>query len=706
MSPEVKRARADEAIHERARMLAAKSVDTALEPADAIWLDAHLFTCPECAAAAEEHHAIHDELRSLATPEVPRDLWARTSAAFDRVDAARGEVPSGTGRAVRSSSRPLISTAVAVGAVVAVAAASLLIQSPIVSPAPGHTPSSLVAPGTVPSSPQPANPQAPLAVVGGTSYWITASAGVYQIKSATADCATTGASCSVAGGSGQTLGSITSDTPVSAVIAPGAARAAVWTGSKIAIVPLAVESQPVSLDSMTPRPAPAATPTVEPAPTAAAVPTTEVTPRTEGTKAPAVKTTPKGTPAADAATQAPASTPTRTVRASTAKATPAPKASPASVAATAEQPTVILSGYEIVGRDPEFSADGSQVAFAARPVDHSTGPDVFVWRVGQEQAVPATFHHADLFAGWYGRQILLSEISAGQTAASATATVSGDAYAVGSTSYVFNPDTGRALRIDRPMLLPAVDPTGRYLIYWSGTVEFDQASGLWQPGNGDLYFDTWSDLALIPASLGPVGEPVATPATSASPTVSATASAEVAASPTAKLASSPGVVDTATTSPEPVPVSPSPTEATATQSPAPPAPPALPQLLPAAAAPGTVHSWVVRWDATGQHVAIWVADPGSSRIGRLGLFSIDWTTGLVDTNEPLLGVDKVMGSITFDDGRLVYTSAVDGKTYMQEVPSVPPSTAQTPSPTMPGQLPSAGSASAAPTPPASGRPGD
>ena len=57
---------------------------------------------------------------------------------------------------------------------------------------------------------------------------------------------------------------------------------------------------------------------------------------------------------------------------------------------------LILSDYEIVGRDPEFSADGSQVAFAARPVDHSTGPDVFVWRVGQEQAVPATFHHADL----------------------------------------------------------------------------------------------------------------------------------------------------------------------------------------------------------------------------------------------------------------------------------------------------------------------
>ena len=246
------------------------------------------------------------------------------------------------------------------------------------------------------------------------------------------------------------------------------------------------------------------------------------------------------------------------------------------------------------------------------------------------------------------------------------------------------------------MLLPTVDPTGKYLIYWSGTVEFDPASGLWQPGEGDLYFDSWSNLNLIPASLGPV----ATAAASPSP-APLTASPEVTATAAATLAPSPAAVGSATVTTEPSPATPSPSEPAPTPSPA---STTLSQRLPASATPGTVHSWVTRWDATGQHVAVWVADPGSARIGSLELFSIDRATGLVDSK--LLAVDKVMGSIAFDDGRLIYTSAVNGKTYIQEVPSIQPSTVQTPSPTVPGQLPSDGSASASPTPPASGRPGD
>jgi hypothetical protein len=699
MTPEMKRSRADEAIHERARMLAAESVDAALEQADSEWLDGHLATCSDCAAVAQEHRAIHDELRSLAAPEVPRDLWARTSAAFDRIDAA-GSRSHGAGRAVRSSNRPLISTAVAVGAVVTVAAASLLVQSPIATPAPAHSGSSaVVALGSIAPNRQSASPQTPITVVNGTSYWITADAGVYQIKSATTQCPATGGACSVTGGPGQTLGSITSDSPVSAVIAPGAIRAAVWTDNKVAIVPLTAGSQTVSLDSMTPRPTIAATPTVEPTPTPTPTPTAEVTAASEITVAPAVEATSTATATPTSETATPA--PTRTPRATSVKTTAAPAATPAGSASTTQQPIVILSGYEVVGRDPQFSADGGLVAFSARPVDHSTGPNVFVWRVGQAQATPVTFHNSDMFSGWYGKQILVSEISVGQTAAAteATATASGSSDTAGCVSYVLNPDTGSVLEIARPMLLPTVDPTGQYLIYWSGTVEFDQSSGLWQPGQGDLYFDTWSDLEMIPASLGPVGTPTAT----ASPIASETASAEVTATPTATLLPSPGAVDTATTSPEPTAVAPSPTQVAPTPTPAPQAPA---QLLPAAATSGTVHSWVVRWDASGQHVAIWVADPGSASIGRLGLFSIDRTTGLVNTNEPLLGADKVMGSIAFDDGRLVYTSAVTGKTVMLDVPSVPPSKAETPSPTMPGQLPSGGAPSGSPTPPASGRPGD
>jgi len=127
----------------------------------------------------------------------------------------------------------------------------------------------------------------------------------------------------------------------------------------------------------------------------------------------------------------------------------------------------------------------------------------------------------------------------------------------------------------------------------------------------------------------------------------------------------------------------------------------LPRLLPVAATPGAVFDWVVRWDKSGQFVAVWVANQGSARIGRLTLFSIDGRPGFINVNEPRLAADKVLASVSFDDSSLIYTSAVDGKTYMQTLPAVPPSSASTPSPTIPGQVPSG-----AATPPPSDRPGN
>jgi hypothetical protein len=366
---------------------------------------------------------------------------------------------------------------------------------------------------------------------------------------------------------------------------------------------------------------------------------------------------------------------------------------PTAVAATT-QPIAILSGYEVIGRDPEFSADGSEVAFSARPVDHSTGPDVFVWRSGQEQATRVTNSHAGLFAGWYGHEIIISEISA-VAAAGGAAPAPNSADASASVSFAFDTVSGAYLRIDRPMLLPVVDPTSQYLVYWSGSVEFDPVSGLWEPGTGDLYFDAWANLKLTPAPLQPAASPFASP----TPTALAT--------PSPVAVETPGATQTVGPSASAFTSEPSPA-ATVTSSPAArsqsPAGPTLPQLLPVAATPDTVHSWIVRWDAAGQHVAIWVADPNSSKVGRLWLFSIDRTTGQVDTTLPLLSVSEVMSNIAFDAANLVYTSAIDGRTYMQAVPAVPPSSASTPVPTTPGQQ-SSGAASVG-TAQATDRPGN
>src|ERR1035437_4170518 len=92
MSPEMSSAIA----HERARMLAAESVDVELEPQDTDWLDGHLSVCADCRAVSDEYREIHAELRSLDMPEPPRDLWARTAAALDEVDSsARYTLPAG-----------------------------------------------------------------------------------------------------------------------------------------------------------------------------------------------------------------------------------------------------------------------------------------------------------------------------------------------------------------------------------------------------------------------------------------------------------------------------------------------------------------------------------------------------------------------------------------------------------------------------------
>lgn len=663
MSPEMMRLGRDEArVHERARSLAAASVDAELTPTDAEWLAGHLEACPDCAAAAEEYRANHLELGLLSMPEPPRDLWARTAAGLDLVDAAAARRSPGSAAAWPAGRRPLISTVVAVTVVVVAAAASLLVQSPIANPLPGTTQTSAIAFGS--NTPgQSGVPQAPLAVVNGTSYWIASAAGVYEIKGGTSQCTATDGSCTMTNGTGQTLGSISSDSTVSAAIGPDASLAAVWTDTKVVILPLVSSPQTVPIDLLTPQPAVQPTATPSPGPTETANPTPGQVPSATAS-----------TPAASTPVASPIPSPTPSPTA----VAPAPTIAPAGA-------TAILSGYQIVGRDPEFSADGSYVAFSARPSDHSTGPDVFVWKVGQDRAEAVTFRHGDLFAGWFGQKILISEIAPGSSPGGAAASAPAGTAAVGSTSYVYDPATGKALQIDRPMLMPAVDPTGLYLVYWSGSVEFDPVSGLWQPGKGDLYFDTWSDLTLTPASLAPLPAPTPTPTpvVTVSPVPTPSPAAPESPSPEASLSEGPDAEASATAAPT---VTPGPTAVTA-----------LPQLLPVASGPGLVHGWVVRWDATGGNVAIWVADQGSDRIGRLDLFSIDRAASQVDTNEPRLAADKVMSSLTFDDGHLVYTSAADGKTYVQAVPSVPPSTASTPSPTPPGLRPADASASATPT---------
>ena len=644
MSPEARRPVIDP-FHEQARLLAAAALDEPLAPSDAAHLAAHLADCPDCAAAASDFAAVRAELRSLRAPEPPRDLWARTSAALDAVEGRVGRTGARAGTSRRAPTAPLLGSAIAVVAVMVVAGATILSQG-AAGPGPGSTRTAgiAVASGTLPSA--SAGPQAQLAFVNGTSYWIASTGGVYQIMGGSADCAVNGGTCTVAGGSGKTLGSISSDAQVAAVLDPGATRAVVWTADKVAVVPLSTTPQTVALDLLTPRPLATATAAATAMPTTASATTTPETPTASVESA---ATTAQ--PSASVAVPATATT------VATAFAT--------SVTA-ATSPTAILDGYEIVGRDPEFSADGKVVAFAARPVDHSTGPDVFVWRVGDERAHAVTTRHSATFSGWSGARILIGEFAAGS---SGTAPVA-------ATSYLYDPSNGVALRIDRPMLVAGIDPTGTYIVYWAGAVEFDNASGIWRAGRGELYFDRIDNLALTETSFSAVSGASAAPSVSTPPREDPSAEA-TAADATAGPIESPASTETPVASP-PATATPAPVQS------------AAPRIVPVQGAAASVKRWVVRWDSTGSNVAVWTAASANAPSGWLALFSVDAAGALVQR----LTVEAVLPTVCFDGAKLVYTSA-DGSTYMKPLPVAP--TAEPTGPTVESTVTPEATASIIPT---------
>jgi hypothetical protein len=455
---------------------------------------------------------------------------------------------------------------------------------------------------------------------------------------------------------------------VSVVISPRAAEAAVWTASKIVIMPLGT-SKPatVSIDLLTPRPS--ATPRATAVPSVAATPPPSIEPGASPVA------TEKATPTLAPATTQP----------------PAPTVTPA-----AGQAIAILDGYTVVGRNPEFSPNGVWVAFSARRVGAASGSDVYVWRVGWDRAQAVTTGHAALFAGWLGQRTLITQFgsavpaptapaasaqpsdSSAPTPAPATAVPAAPA-AIVATSYVYDPATAAAGRIDRPMLMPVVDPMGRYVVYWAGTVRLDASSGLWVPSQGDFYFDTWTNIPVVSASLtvAPAATPVPTPIPTPAPTATPT---EIAATP------SPAGTATATSPASPGTEKPAVGQAPSLgQASAPPdVGPSLPQLLPVASKPGTLTGWSVKWDASGQYMAIWVANPGSLDVGHVFLFDVIPGQNLLDVDGVLLST-SARSNIAFDDSQFVYTSPTqggDGKTYLFALPAVPPPPAATPTATV------------------------
>jgi hypothetical protein len=615
----------DEASHDRARALVSAGLLGPLSDADEAWLTRHLERCPECRTDRAAYETDRQLLRGLRdrTPEPPRDLWARTAAAIEREGrSASRRGPLGL-PLLRRPSRglPYGPLAGALVALVVLVVAVMPRSGPSLPPS-ASTASSLVAVST------PAPGSTPLLVPADQVAWIQSTGdGHYSIVRAPVDevCASADQGCTALAGSSPAPLLDLAAPPQAVVLSPG--------NNQVAVVSAAGESagSVVIVTVPTPQPSGSLGPTIGPVVTP--VPTVPVPP----TEPPA------GSPGASA------------------------------TGVPVENGHAIIHDVIVVG-EAGYSDNGEWFAFSARPQSGLGGPDLYAWHVGDDQASRLTDNGATFFSGWFRNKIVASGIVApgvtdepnasGAPASSQGPAVTGEptvglpsgkpvpspipaasltlpaAAEFHPFSFLLDPATGAREDFARPdVWLPAIDPKGRFVTYWSGTVlpegSGPNASGpnasspplasvgepglvpAWRPATGRLVLDGWSGPLALPTSSG---EPSAAPSDSI-----AGASAPTTASPDG-------------TSPNPS----APTVAVG------------PAGTPIVLAEGPLGDFRGAFDPTGTKLAVWTQDPDDDQIGPLWLVVLDPVAGAPRTiDQPLQSPGTVaLRGFSLKEGRL------------------------------------------------------
>ena len=314
--------------------------------------------------------------------------------------------------------------------------------------------------------------------------------------------------------------------------------------------------------------------TPDPTPTVPTVPSTAPTAPPATASARASATPASGTPPPSVV---PSESPSESPGTDTSAGSPAPASAPPSPSLS-PSPSVairlaIASDIELVGELAAFSADGSWFAFTARPGDGSRGPDVYVWRVGDDSARSLTADGSTVFGSWDGDQIVASRPD--------------------PTTPTEGPVTPVTVRIDPvtaaespagDVWRPIVDPTRKRAIGWTGSVTKSADGMTLTPDTGKLELHRWT----------------ATGATLADDGSGATRDALV-------------VTDSA----------------------------------PA--------GFDVRWDESGEWVAVWVADAADPEVGRLTLHRVSESGELELPEDAPTGVPALPG-FSIGEGRLAWAT--------------------------------------------------
>jgi hypothetical protein len=466
--------------HERARTRSAQRLDWPLDPAEAVWLDAHLADCRSCRRRADEYRENRDRLRTLrdVAPPPPRDLWARTAAAI--------ELESQRGRRAPLRGLPLGALS-GIAVIVVVLGATLLSNTPTTTVTqPTESAPDIAASAVASLLPGPAG--TPFLVAAGDVAFVQRDPdgkfgygrlGVDSVcpKKQDVDCPMVPDASAMAlalNAEPQTIIGSPDDRQAIVVSEPNESN-----GSDVIVFALPKPSEaPESV-------APESEPPASEEPTA----TADVTEPPAGSEPPSAASAAPETPqSSDVPTESapPSETPAESVEPSEEPATPSPQETDTATPTPTPESIAIASDLIVIGQTAAYSPDGDWFAFTARPADESHGPDIYLWHVGSKLAEPVTEDHNSVFASWTDGRIVGSRPFVGGATSNDPLDLP-----VGEV-FLVDPESGDQEVLAEAGFRPIVSPDGKLAIVFSGPVEVAEEGQDLTLGEGTLELRSWS----------------------------------------------------------------------------------------------------------------------------------------------------------------------------------------------------------------------
>jgi hypothetical protein len=364
----------------------------------------------------------------------------------------------------------------------------------------------------------------------------------------------------------------------------------------------------------------------------------------------------------------------------------------------------ILTDVWPAGMPAAWSADGSILAFSARPVDGSAGPDIYTWRPGQRLAKRLTNDHNSSFASWDGARIVGSVTVQDPDLPSRLV----------PRSFAIDLTTGTRRFIEATGIwLPSVDPEGEHVVYWEGDLR--DRNDVPVPGTGQLIVASWSMLdPFAPADTGPSASaspsgssPVspshgsASSPGSPSPVTGSFAPVATSGSGSAGTSGDPGAaVPSPVASGHPsvrgadaegsgtVDSTPSPSVSEPTSNPtprtagdtAPPSPrpspqgkaegaasspPARSELVPVGTAgDGRVADWLVGWSNDGRAMAVWTSAELGASVGTLVVLAVDPNQPAIPLGATIVGPISARRGFSIGLDRIAWITPSDAEGHV------------------------------------------